>query len=386
MILNKSNSFLKKKVVVNSANLHVGGGVQVATSFIYELSRLDINDLSISILSSNEVFENLKDLETDFSVFHDFSVIDVQGLRSLLPSFSRRLANYDLIFTVFGPGYFWCTRGVHLTGFAQPWIICPDNEIYKTLSYFKKFKIRLKFNFQSLFFRRSSKLIVELEHVKQRLIDKRIAVSEDIFVVHNCLSAIYSELNTWKPIKPDFFLVHFSIGFIGRDYPHKNTVILPEIKRYLLSKYGLNVDFFVTLNESEWARKSDHFRTCIRNVGILSIVQCPTFYKKMNAVIFPSLLECFSATPLEALAMEIPLFASDRNFVRDICGEFAWYFDPTSPESAADLISIYINNYVGRDANRLKAAREHALNFSNARLRAANYLGIIRETLDENEV
>lgn len=74
---------LLKKIVVNSANLHVGGGVQVATSFIYELSRLNINDLSISILSSNEIFEYLKDMGIDFSVFHDFRVIDVQGLRSL---------------------------------------------------------------------------------------------------------------------------------------------------------------------------------------------------------------------------------------------------------------------------------------------------------------
>ena len=317
------------------------------------------------------------------TVFHDFIVADVQGLKSMLPSFSKRLANYDLIFTIFGPGYFWHNRGIHLTGFAQPWIIYPDNEIYKALDYFQKIKIRLKFKLQSLFFMRSSKLIVELEHVKQRLIDKRIAVSEDIFVVHNCLSRIYSESDTWQPIKPDFFLERFSIGFIGRDYPHKNTVILPEIKKFLLIKHGLNVDFFVTLNEREWAKKSNHFRNCIKNVGLLSTVQCPTFYRKMNAVIFPSLLECFSATPLEALAMEKPLFASDRHFVHDICDEFAWYFDPTSPESAADLISIYINNYFGHDANRLKVAREHAINFSNSQQRAGKYLDIIRKTLVE---
>ena len=52
MILNNSNLFPIRKIIVNAANLHVGGGVQVATSFIYELSRLKINDLSISILSS----------------------------------------------------------------------------------------------------------------------------------------------------------------------------------------------------------------------------------------------------------------------------------------------------------------------------------------------
>ncbi|MOA18610.1 Glycosyl transferases group 1 [compost metagenome] len=104
----------------------------------------------------------------------------------------------------------------------------------------------------------------------------------------------------------------------------------------------------------------------------------------MDAVIFPSLLECFSATPLEAMAMQKPLFASDRGFVRDVCGDFAWYFNPLSADSAADVIAEYITKHHGKNQERLAAARRHVLNFSNARQRAENYLNIIRKALAEN--
>ena len=68
----------------------------------------------------------------------------------------------------------------------------------------------------------------------------------------------------------------------------------------------------------------------------------------MDAIIFPSLLECFSATPLEAMAMEKPFFASDREFIRDVCSDYALYFDPEDPISAANVINDYLENSYGK--------------------------------------
>jgi hypothetical protein len=70
--------------------------------------------------------------------------------------------------------------------------------------------------------------------------------------------------------------------------------------------------------------------------------------------------------------------------VRDVCGDFAWYFDPLNPESAADAVADYITHHHGKDEERLSAARAHVLNFSNARGRAERYLEIIRKTLAES--
>ena len=81
--------------------------------------------------------------------------------------------------------------------------------------------------------------------------------------------------------------------------------------------------------------------------------------------------------------MEKPLFASDRGFIRDVCGDYAWYFNPENPVEAASLIATYINKHMGRDGVRLGAARQHVIQFSNARQRAVDYLKLMRTIATE---
>ena len=76
--------------------------------------------------------------------------------------------------------------------------------------------------------------------------------------------------------------------------------------------------------------------------------------------------------------MEKPLFASDRGFIRDVCADYAWYFNPESPIEAANLIATYISKHMGHDVGHLAAARQHVIQFSNARQRAVDYLKIMQ--------
>jgi len=368
----------KSTFLINSSNLHVGGGVQVAVSLIDELSRMNDLPVGLSILVSDEVHANLQNMNSDCSRFSSYEIFNTYGLSTLWSALGRKVRGFDVVFTVFGPLYLLPVRAVSIVGFAQPWIICPNNEICHSLSFLQKMKTRLRFFAQSLFFRRADRLVVELGHVRNGLISRGFLDAGRIDVVHNCLSSVYLRPEQWKPLINSIAKNNFSIGFVGRDYPHKNTNIMPEIKKLLHDVHALNVDFYVTFSLAEWNSKSDLFRSCICNVGELDVAQCPSFYQQMDAVIFPSFLECFSATPLEAMAMKKPLFASNRGFVRDVCGDFAWYFDPEDPSTAADLIANYINNQAGRDGAKLAAAREHVIKFSNARQRAEDYLRIIQ--------
>ncbi|CAD5377005.1 Glycosyl transferase family 1 [Pseudomonas sp. OF001] len=372
---------MKNKILINASNLHSGGGVQVAASFVTELMHLKIHDLEIDIAISSEIKDMVKlnheTLDSKISIIE----ANTYGLSALTSDFNLTAKNYNLTFTIFGPNYLRVQKGIQIVGFAQLWII--DKSAYHILGKTEAIKTRLKFFIQSLFFRRADKLIVELDHVKDGVIKAGIAKPENIDVVYNCISSLYFDPVIWEPLKKPISKRKFSIGFLGRDYPHKNTNLITEIRRILAQNHAIDVDFFVTLNDSEWAAKSDFFKKSTINVGPLSVAQCPSFYQAMDAVIFPSLLECFSATPLEAMAMQKPLFASDRGFVRDVCGDFAWYFDPLNAESAADVIAKYITQRHGKDQGRLAAAREHVLNFSNARQRAESYLNIMRKALAE---
>lgn len=332
----------------------------------------------LSILASDEVHANLRRIGSDLSRFGSYEVFNTFGIAALWSAFGRKAHDFDVVFTVFGPLYARSARAVSIVGFAQPWIIYPTNEVYYSLPFFRRLKTRLKYHVQLLFFRYSDKLVVELDHVKNALISMGFDANR-IDVVHNCLSSLYFRPEEWKPLKKPIVKNNFSIGFVGRDYPHKNTDILPKIKKALQDVHGLDVDFYVTFNSSEWSAKSNFFRANVNNVGALDVVQCPNFYQQMDAVIFPSLLECFSATPLEAMVLKKPIFASDRDFVRNVCKDFALYFDPQRPDAAADLIADYIKTQAGHDEAKLVAAREYVIQFSSARQRAEEYLKIMQD-------
>ena len=93
-----------------------------------------------------------------------------------------------------------------------------------------------------------------------------------------------------------------------------------------------------------------------------------------TGVIFPSLLECFSATPIEAMIMKKPVFASDRLFVRQSCDGFVNYFDPNSPESIAKSIYIYFLQNELQRSSFVDSAYNHALKYNNPSSRALKYI------------
>lgn len=371
----------EKLVLINASNLHNGGGVQVAISFIYELSLMVDNDFSyFHIVTSKEVDDGLKKLNTKIDRFGDYHILNTYGLQALRSNLNKEIKNYDLVFTVFGPNYLRVKTKKDIVGFAQPWIINFDNPISQRSSLLTRKKLSIKFNLQWLFFLRSDHYVVELEHVKNKLHSKRKIPNEKISVVYNTVSSLYKDKQKWRPIVLNKHKDQLFLGLVTRDYPHKNLEILPEVAKALKLNHNLSVHFYTTLNDDEWSKRNAYFKKYVSTVGSLSPEECPSFYQQVDGVIFPSLLECFSATPLEAMVMEKPLFASDRGFVRDVCHDYAIYINPLD----ADDIALKIANYFQSDKidiAQLQEAREYALNFSSAEDRAEKYLKIINNHL-----
>ncbi len=102
--------------------------------------------------------------------FNSYTIFDARGGLVLFNlKFQRLLLNYDVVFTIFGPLYSWKKPKNSVIGFAQPWIVYPHNEIYCNYNYFDKTKAVTKYFLQWIFYRNSDKLIVELDHVMERL-------------------------------------------------------------------------------------------------------------------------------------------------------------------------------------------------------------------------
>lgn len=369
------------KSLINAANLHVGGGVQVAASAISEIAERAGYGEDISIVVSDVVANNLApEIRERFSQ-SELTRMNVKGGDLFNLQFRKLVDRHDKVFTIFGPLYRWRISGQSIVGFAQSWIIFPNNEVYKMLSWPTRLKTRLKFLVQKQFYKRADILVVELDFVKDALVRELGVDPSRVRVVRNCVSSIYADKESWLPLELPDAGGALRLGFLGRNYLHKNTRIFPQIAYHLRRDHGLDAKFYVTFTQEEWERCSPEFRDVSINVGPIAVRQCPNFYNKLDAVVFPSLLECFSATPLEAMAMGRPLFASDRAFNREVCRDHAQYFDPSSPGQTAELIAGTFSGE-GPDALALAQAREHALSFSSPTERAKKYLNIIAGNTD----
>ena len=366
----KKNS--SKKTLINATNLHSGGAVQVATSFINEMVALEKVDFDVIV--SSEIDNELRFIKTPVEKFHFYSVINVFGLHTLYNyKFTRLILSYSTVFTIFGPLYILKKPIKSIVGFAQPWIIYPNNEIYMAYDFFDKLMARFKYFIQKYFYFKSDKLIVELDHVEEGL--NRLVKNTDIIVVNNCISSIFSDTNKWLPvnyIRADHDII--LLGIVTRDYPHKNLDILPDIAKALRCMYKMNVKFLVSLTNEEWLNRDGEFHTYVDNVGPINTLQCPLFYNLLDGVIFPSLLECFSATPIEAMMMKKPVFASDRLFVRQACGNFVNYINPVKPNSIAKIIYKYFLKDTDEKLSFIESAYIQALKYNNPSKRAIKYI------------
>lgn len=369
----------------------MGGGVQAASSFLAEFISLRdyLDSAEVHIFVSEEVNSSLVAMGFDLDAIKNYSVFNVYGLDALRPDKAIRFLGFDLVLSLFGPIYLPGSIKNHLVGFAQAWILYPFNETSCRMGRFNRFRVRLKFEIQWLFFKfGATRLIVELPHVRRRLIEFRGFPEDHIDVVENCFSPIYLEESGWKSLnyifdkKPEVI----RLGYLSRNYFHKNLDILLPVAKALAALRAGCFEIYVTLNNEEWAQFSEEYRGVIFNVGPLCITECPSFYNAMDGVIFTSLLECFSATPLEAMVMQRPLFASDRGFVRDVCGDHAIYVDPLDPVDIATKIDQWFNMTTNQQrSHHLARAHAHVMALPSSKERAEGYVRIIQEQLARRE-
>ncbi|PCD87711.1 glycosyltransferase [Vibrio mediterranei] len=362
------------KILINASNIHTGGGVQVASSFISELREILKNDTqySVSVIVSSQVERNLPKL-LNKEVFADFTVLDIFGLSLFNLGHIQSFSGFDVVFTVFGPFYLPLRTKKHICGFAQPWIAYPKNDVYPKMNFPTKLQYKAKYLLQSLFFRTYDLLVVEQEHVKIALVDQGYN-KDNIRVVSNCVSSVYDTPSEWARIEelPEPNSKSLTLGFIGRAYLHKNVSILKDVQSLLCDKYNIHVSFLLTLKSCEMRQHGLEGVPGFYSVGAITVEQCPSFYNAIDALVFPSLLECFSASPIEAMKMSTPVFASNYPFITEVCRENAYYFDPLDADSIAKSIyGAYIHsegmiskrNNALEMVNKMPTARDRALEF-----------------------
>lgn len=127
--------------------------------------------------------------------------------------------------------------------------------------------------------------------------------------------------------------------YVSDGMPHKNHRRLVEAWQ-LLADSGIRPSLALTLSSrdaalAKWvAARSAAHGLRIRDLGQLPHEQVLALYRSAGALIYPSLTESFGLPLVEASRCGVPIVASERDYVRDVC-EPVHTFDPLSAVSIA---------------------------------------------------
>lgn len=97
--------------------------------------------------------------------------------------------------------------------------------------------------------------------------------------------------------------------------------------------------------------------------GYIPVEDMPYFYAAAGVMVYPSLYEGFGLPPLEAMAMGVPVIASDRSSLPEVLGTAPLYFDPLDTVELAEKMYLLYNN----EAKAVELSRRslnHAAGFS----------------------
>ncbi|MFS1984180.1 glycosyltransferase [Vibrio breoganii] len=371
------------RLLINAANLHIGGGIQVACSLINEIyeSREFVKDDSILILASSEVCRSISfpaKLPDNIKV----KCLNYYGPRGGF-NFRRQLIkeivdfNAESVFSVFGPSYLYDLPVKHFIGFANAWLVSPNKKLFESMPYKQRFFSKLKYFFYKLsLYLESTTLITETDLMKSKISKDWVLKRKNVFVVSNCHSSIYNDRNQWKKIEIPDFDCDLVLCTISSNYFHKNIDVIADVAKILDDKFDLTAKFIVTLPNEVYDSKSFQFKKYTYNVGPVLPEQCPYIYEEAGALFLPTLLETFSASYPEAMVMNVPILTSDLDFARDICKDSAIYFDPSDSYDIAD--KIY--NLASDDSlrlNKIRKAKNLLSTMPNSSQRLQQILNII---------
>jgi glycosyltransferase involved in cell wall biosynthesis len=347
------------KILVNATTITVGGGVQAAVSFVEYVAKLDSSSTSFVFALSTAAYKTITpDVRSDprIRVFEGSMAHPLKG-RQLRLELLKLEENFepDLIYSVGFPSYV-VFKNPEAGRYTNPWEICSLPTAWSHLPFTERIVRKLKSLYRLHWAKHARYFETQTEIAKAGIVRKLRVDPERVFVLPNSVNPRFLEAGrSTKRSSPRRGAPR--ILCLSAAHRHKNLTLIPEVAAILEWKYRLTGTFVVTLpRDSElWrsiAREAARHRVSrlIENVGPLNLEGCVQQYRETDCLFLPTLAEIFSATYLEAMAMQVPIVTTDLDFVHTICHDAAVYYDPLSAEAGARALHIVLTDNAVREA------------------------------------
>lgn len=128
----------------------------------------------------------------------------------------------------------------------------------------------------------------------------------------------------------------------------------------MLANMGLFPSLVLTFNDSELSKhleliKAQNPGVAIENVGVLSHQSILNLMCDSRCLVYPSFTESLGLPLVEASQLGVPIVASEKVFVRDVCVPVET-FDPESPRSIAQAVCRFMG--VPVQARKVRSSNE----------------------------
>jgi glycosyltransferase involved in cell wall biosynthesis len=186
-------------------------------------------------------------------------------------------------------------------------------------------------------------IITVSEFSKERILRLTGVEPERVHVIFNGVDQRFRPVDPKRvqQVRTDFDLTTPYILFVGSLEPRKNLRKMLEAWRL----GGFDGATLAVVGASGHMFSGLGFNSIPNGVRLLGSAEdnvLPALYSGAAGFVYPSLYEGFGLPPLEAMASGSPVAVSDIPAHREICGQVAMYFDPSSPQDISGKLDALL--------------------------------------------
>lgn len=212
---------------------------------------------------------------------------------------------------------------------------------------------------------RANEIVCISEFTKKEVEEKLSLNNKKCRVIYNKVSL----LNKEKAVKPNFEIKEpffFTLGLISRK---KNFHVLLDMMKLMPERHLYITGMKADLKKNSYAvfLKERIEQENIKNVtlrGPVSHEEKIWMYQNCEAFVFPSLLEGFGLPLIEAMQFGKPVFSSEETSLKEIGGDFAYFWKNFDPQEMKQLIDENLEKFY-QDKGLIEKEIEYAQLFSS---------------------
>ena len=322
------------RIAINGINSKVGGGRTILVDYMKGLDQQELEDRYFLLTTKRKEFNWLSNdniTVVNLPAYYANAVLAPVVYEIFINSWLKK-NKIDLVFN-YG-GLIVNTKVLQVYLFNWPYAIYVESVVWKRMQWKDWLKRRVKLHFLKKRLRYPAIIIAQTPVVK-RVLEESYNLA-NVKIVPNSISLENRRTDVGRKFvlpsgKKLLCLTHY--------YPHKNLeIFLPLAERIRTAKKDYKIIITIDKRQHTNALKllrdiqEQRLNDIIVNIGAVAMTDLPSLYKACDGLLLPTLLESFSATYVEAMFHGIPIFTSNLDFAKGVCGDSACYFDPLDPD------------------------------------------------------